>query len=137
MNERDSHSAIIIDEMSNLLVSLARAHGYIVGVAAGGFIGASFAGFIPVCIEFATSPQKRPDASFYNNWVHGGWWVGTILFAGAAVVHCWREPVKIKHVEEDQPKLDPEIDEESRRRPIKSRLATMALFSLGGAILGM
>jgi hypothetical protein len=126
--------------MSRYVVMLARAYGYLLGIAAGGFIGGMFAGFIPVCIEIATSPQERPDSSFYKNWVHGGWWVGAGLFAAAAIVHWWRKPLKSTQAAEGQLEHSPEPDEEDEEfvtRPIKSRTVTIGLFGLCGAFLGL
>ncbi len=123
--------------MSRFVIMLARAYAYLLGVATGGLLGANFAGFVPVCIEFATSPQKRPDASFYNNWVHGGWWVGVGLFTAAAIMHWWRKPQKTTKAPEEQREDCPEPNEELVKRPIKSRLATIGLFGLCGGFLGM
>src|SRR5436190_17168453 len=71
----------------NLGKLLANGYFLLLTVAAGGFVGANVAAFVPVVAEFFFNPQGRatPPATMLH-WLHGGWLAGAGLALMGAVL---------------------------------------------------
>ena len=53
--------------------------GLLLGTAAGGFVGANFAGLVAGGISHLTAGQRAPDMEPVQWWMHCGWVVGAGL----------------------------------------------------------
>jgi hypothetical protein len=64
---------------------LAKGYALLLTAAAGGFVGANVAGFVPAVIQFAGRADKAPNPGFARSWMHGGWMAGCGLFLAGAI----------------------------------------------------
>jgi hypothetical protein len=70
-----------------LIRVVAAGWGLLLGTAAGGFVGANFAGLIAGTISFFTAGDRAPDLRPVQLWMHCGWVVGAALFLAAGIAH--------------------------------------------------
>lgn len=74
----------------NLGKLLAKGYSVVLAIAAGGFIGANFAVFVPGIADFFFNPEgKTTQPATYLRWAHGGWLIGAGVALVGAVLQ-WR-----------------------------------------------
>lgn len=137
---------------AHLIRLVAAGWGLLLATAAGGFVGANFAGLVAGGIAFATAGQRAPDMQPVQWWMHCGWLVGAGLFLFSGIVHFAKKawwPSAAQTEDRRHKRKLAAWSKRKRHRTSSNRfrvtvdgrpcgvLGSIIVGSLGGALLGM